>query len=1114
MSDQIDGGYLDQNKVLRKSANDAWIASLLAQEPQKPIAGQPRPTSAPVTTDQSVLSEVGTGIARGFGSAVGEPIGTAIELAGKATGLDAVATFGEHVAKGWEFYAHAHPRSPDAMWNGAETLLHPRWWTATVAETVPQLAAMLIPAGEAGRFIKLGEQTFKWTPELALKLSRLGAAATGGAVGGIIQGSGTYQALREKGASETEALRGAAFMATVAAGAMGVTYGSAFLPREAVSQVAGTAGIGAVTNWLQSTIGSVTLGADVKDAMRQGIEGAVAGGVMGGIAGAVGHVAAERPAAIEQAAIPPAAEGGKPGAASSAAPNPANAEAPKMSGELHVNLDSTIGAAFPRISAAIDRTTAERMAADRATRPLESIRTEGHAIIPDVRTAATFDIRKAPGEQLPAVQRALEDHLAGVKAHIDEVMKRPLGNPADEADFAASYAVGEAIAMQVEYGKSIFGRHGRGQQEAPLYPEYSPMTWDEIRDVGQGIQEGSPVSLTMDRLRAVQKTRGKAGERTMMSNLISGVRRGESVFYEAWINGMLSSPATHAANFISNMLTAVWALPERFLAENAPGHTVVRGESLAMARGAVEGFMDALRFTGQVLRTGEGRSKLETSDVAIRAPQAIADSPMGHAINYLGNVIRSPSRTLAAGDAFFKGIAYRMELKAQALRLATAEGLSAKELAARMVEIETQPPKGIEAQARQFALIQTFQNDLGPGMQGFQRWVQNTPGMRLILPFIRTPVNLARWSISRTPALQFAMREMRTDLASAGPARDLALAKIATGGMMAAGVATLAASKMISGGGPQDKDLRDILKATGWQPYSIKVGDRWYSYNRTDPIGMTLGIIADASDMIGHLPGYQADQIGMAVTLAVARNIGSKTYVQGLSNVVDAIHDPGRRGHAFAEGLARSMVPAGLRAITRTEDRTLHETRTLLDQVRAGIPGWSSSLPPSRNILGDPILLTGGLGPDIVSPIYTSSEKHDPVLDELARVGVSLSMPPKVLFGPAPQTIQTEAPKPGEGIPLTPQQYDDFVRMAGEPLRKALAHAFAKPAYKNGTDGARQLIIRSIVSVYRDAAQAKLLHQEPSLRAALRQQKINKAQALTNRTIGASARFYPGVMTP
>ncbi len=63
---------------------------------------------------------------------------------------------------------------------------------------------------------------------------------------------------------------------------------------------------------------------------------------------------------------------------------------------------------------------------------------------------------------------------------------------------------------------------------------------------------------------------------------------------------LLTSPKTHVVNMLSNTLNQFWQIPERALAahmkpQNA-GDLVQKGEWTALARGAVEGFVDSVRL--------------------------------------------------------------------------------------------------------------------------------------------------------------------------------------------------------------------------------------------------------------------------------------------------------------------------------------------------------------------------------------------------------------------------------------------------------------------------------------------------------------------------------------
>ncbi|HQT98681.1 MAG TPA: hypothetical protein PK416_12540, partial [Thermodesulfobacteriota bacterium] len=172
-------------------------------------------------------------------------------------------------------------------------------------------------------------------------------------------------------------------------------------------------------------------------------------------------------------------------------------------------------------------------------------------------------------------------------------------------------------------------------------------------------------------------------------------------------------------------------------------------------------------------------------------------------------------------------------------------------------------------------------------------------------------------------------------------------------------------------------------------------------------------------------------------------------------------------------------------------------------------------LPPRRNLWGEPILLGGGLGPDLISPIYTSIEKASPADDEILRNRVSLSMPPRFLYGSRPSDdIPMKDESTRSGIPLTPKEYDFLVLVAaGEKvvvdgkeyqisertLKAELEEMIKTPEYQaatDGPDGAKALLIRARVTAFRDMAKAMLLDASPEL-SGLYEEKINsRAEAL------------------
>ena len=569
--------------------------------------------------------------------------------------------------------------------------------------------------------------------------------------------------------------------------------------------------------------------------------------------------------------------------------------------------------------------------------------------------------------------------------------------------------------------------------------------------------------------------------------------------YEAWINGLLSGPATHAVNVVGNALTISWQVSERKVASWIGGkldrQTIPDGEVKAQMWGMVNGARDGMRLAWQSLKTGEPSdqlTKIETQQYrAISAENLELSGTAGKFADFVGETVRLPGRFLTAGDEFFKAIGYRMELHAQAFRTATSEGLEGEAFAKRVQEIISDPPENIHLSAIDAARYQTFTNELGPAGQKTQelvstaeQWTRenfNIPSARVIMPFIKTPVNIMSYVGERTPLAPIS-KSIRDDIAAGGARRDLALARIATGSMIMAAAADLALSGQVSGGGPADPVLRQNLRNTGWQPYSIKVGDTWYSYNRLDPVGATIGMAADAAEILGQV-GDDADamDISAAMVVSVAQNVTSKTYLSGLSDFFEVMSssstDPeanNTKAVQWIERLAGSMVPTGVAQVERTLSPELSATQGIIDKWRSRIPGLSEDLPPRRNIFGEPIVLEGGIGPDIMSPVYTSSVKPDLVTDEIVRNRTRLTMPQKTM----------------SGIRLTPEEYDQYIQIfAGPkpgtpPFKEHLRQVMMSSDYRNasdGPDGMKSLMIMRVKEAHNAAAKAMLMERNPDL---------------------------------
>lgn len=547
------------------------------------------------------------------------------------------------------------------------------------------------------------------------------------------------------------------------------------------------------------------------------------------------------------------------------------------------------------------------------------------------------------------------------------------------------------------------------------------------------------------------------------------------MFVEYWINGLLSSPATHVTNIVSNLATLAWAIPERQVAAML-SKEVRPSEGLAMLRGIVEAQGDAFRLAWKAFKTEEsqiGHGKLEGPSRAITADALALTGTMGQAADLMGSMIRLPGRFLLSADDYFKAIAFRAEVRAlakrEAYRMVTEADLHGKQAAREMQKIEQRilanPPDSIDDAAKEFAAYTTFTRDLGETGQKVQAAL-STPVGRILVPFVRTPTNIFKYVGERTP-LAFASSAVREEIAAGGSRKALALAKISLGSATMAYLGSLAAEGLITGGGPVDKELLKIKKQTGWQPYSIKVGTEYIALSRIEPFGSFLGIAADFTDLAGQLSQEDASKLASAIVVAISRNVSNKTFVKGLSGTLNAVTSQDINVvNGFLERELPTLLPASSlsRQLARLNDPVLREVDTIFEAFKSKIPGYSKDLPPTRNLWGEPILFEGGLGPDLATPLYTSEIKHDPVSEELVKQRIPVSLPERNI----------------EKVRLTPQEYDAFQRLSGgmpiigeKTLKEQLLEVIQSELYRHasdGPDGGKKALLVQRISDYRDMA--------------------------------------------
>jgi len=397
--------------------------------------------------------------------------------------------------------------------------------------------------------------------------------------------------------------------------------------------------------------------------------------------------------------------------------------------------------------------------------------------------------------------------------------------------------------------------------------------------------------------------------------------------------------------------------------------------------------------------------------------------------------------------------------------------------------------------------------------KGIQNLTKNFAFARFVLPFVRTPSNLLSFALERSPlglpyripgtnkklnvpGLRAEAEAMREGLKSSDPVvKAAARGKIVTAFTAAGLFYDMVFNNnntfpTVTGGGPKDEKQKKILAETGWRPYSIKMGDTYYSYQRLDPIATLLGISADMSEMMKENQEANEEgleQVGIAMATALARNVGNKSYLAGVQLWADAFKDPERFGEKLGRNYVSSFVPNVLSQMQDYDKQSMREVRSIADAVLKKMPGGRDMLDPRRNILGEEKIIDyGTMG--FINPVATSKEKDDEVLQEMADLQYAFRQPsPKVSNG----NVDLLNFVNNKGRTAYDRSLDllQTVTVGGRTLRQTLKRLINSAQYQRlpgfsaevGVDSPRVQEITKVLRRYRKTAKREMLKEFPDV---------------------------------
>jgi hypothetical protein len=443
-------------------------------------------------------------------------------------------------------------------------------------------------------------------------------------------------------------------------------------------------------------------------------------------------------------------------------------------------------------------------------------------------------------------------------------------------------------------------------------------------------------------------------------------------------NSMLSSPKTHIVNIFSNLVNTAMVAPiERAIAGGldflgskitGQGRQMFAGESGAMLKGYFSKVSDAAHNFADVMRGKRASTNLDTKSIPIAASGAKGA---------LVKTLAYPMRLLEASDQFFTTLAEGAETGA--LKYRQGKGVKVG---------------NIESQAQRGAAYRVYRQDLFDENQGHMldavdrltstlQGLRNNPNplvsnaAKFTVPFLRTPMNIFKQGLEYSPV------GFGTIPGAANKTEQLAKAIIGSSVFTAASI--MLASNRLTWGEPIDPAQKQAFKAAGMQAYSMKIGDKWISYQKLPaPIAFPFAMLAAIHDTKEN---KQIDDNTVDLVLGSVAKYGQfladQSYAKSIGDLLAAARGGESGIERVVSNYGQQLVPfralgGWLAKLFDNTQRKIDSSAPFIDQqvqlLMLNIPGLSQKVPARTDASGKPIPSQSRVA-NAFSPVQFSTEQ-------------------------------------------------------------------------------------------------------------------------------------------
>jgi len=511
-------------------------------------------------------------------------------------------------------------------------------------------------------------------------------------------------------------------------------------------------------------------------------------------------------------------------------------------------------------------------------------------------------------------------------------------------------------------------------------------------------------------------------------------------------NSMLSSPNTHINNAVSNfqgtgIITPVEKTLTGIVDKIVSGVTgkprqYLTGEGAAYAKGYYSNVKNAAKSFVDVM---SGNKMIENADIR-EIPMATKGLPAA-----VEKGLALPMKLLEASDQFFTALTEGGSKAAQeykssrGIKVNDPVAAAQNEAAKRLFRSELGDNSGsvlLDSVDVLANTVQRLKNSNNPIVSNIAKFT---------LPFVRTPTNILKQGIEYSP--------LGVGTLPGSSKKIEQLSKTILGSSVAAATALLVSTDRLTWAEPTSEKQKQMFRAAGMQPYSVKIGDTWVSYSKLHPaVSFNMALVAAVKNSLDNKKINDSEANTVLNGLAKWLNFYvDQSYMKNVGDFVAGVKGDVEGMAKIPANYVQQTIPyrALLGWITRLTDpyqRKVDPDGSILDkqlqQIATQIPLLSQSVPARLDQNGNPIENQSRFL-NAISPARISTEKQPQKLeyvDYMDQLKVKRNE----------QDVRDSVKKTGAGqkisdVYIIPQE-------DGSTKRIDLGSAIVKPAFSGNID--------------------------------------------------------------